>query len=212
MRKEKKKRSNFIKVFFGLGKVKIITILVSLAVFIIIGGLAWTKYSEAKINDTSSAGSYSVEKIGELDVTSVYYDKILNRDESKKLFGLTVAKESSLYIFHFKAQIYYDLTQAKTNYNAETKTLKITLPKAQVKLLMKDSEYSIDYEYYKAANSLFIKDDNNKGLEIQKEAIKNVEEEILGKEDFVELAQTNILTILKQMYAPQEIEVECEFL
>lgn len=187
-------------------------VVVAVAVVLTIGGLAWTRYSEARVKDTNSAGSYSVEKIGELDVTSVYYDKILNRDESKKLFGITLAKESSLYIFHFKGQIYYDLTQSKSKYNEEEKTLKVTLPKPQVKLLMKDSGYSIDYEYFKASNSMFIKDDNNKGLEIQKAAIANVEEEILGKEDFVELAQSSVLTILKQMYAPQEIQVECEFL
>ena len=77
---------------------------------------------------------------------------------------------------------------------------------------MKDSDYSLDFEYYVAKNSVWIQDDNMKGLNIQKKAMENIEEEILGKEEFIEIAQENIGKILNAMYQTQGIEVNCVFL
>ena len=151
------------------------------------------------------------KKIGELDVASIYYDKILNEEESHRVFGLTVGKERSLYVFHFKAQIFYDLAQATNTYDEENKILEITMPAPGVKLLMKDSDYSLDFEYYVAKNSVWIQDDNMKGLNIQKKVMENIEEEILGKEEFIEIAQENIGKILNAMYQTQGIEVNCVF-
>ena len=85
------------------------------------------------------------------------------------------------------------------------------MPAPGVKLLMKDSDYSLDFEYYVAKNSIWIQDDNMKGLNIQKKVMENIEEEILGKEEFIEIAQENIGKILNAMYQTQGIEVNCVF-
>ena len=124
---------------------------------------------------------------------------------------MTVGKERSLYVFHFKAQIFYDLAHATNTYDEENKILEITMPAPGVKLLMKDSDYSLDVEYYVAKNSVWIQDDNMKGLNIQKKVMENIEEEILGKEEFIEIAQENIGKILNAMYQTQGIEVNCVF-
>ena len=76
---------------------------------------------------------------------------------------------------------------------------------------MKDSDYSLDFKYYVAKNSVWIQDDNMKGLNIQKKVMENIEEEILGKEEFIEIAQENIGKILNAMYQTQGIEVNCVF-
>ncbi len=192
-------------------KTKLILSIVGLVVFAGVIFFSTLYYVDAKSKITTSAGSYNVEKIGELDVASIYYDKILNEEESHRVFGLTVGKERSLYVFHFKAQIFYDLAQATNTYDEENKILEITMPAPGVKLLMKDSDYSLDFEYYVAKNSIWIQDDNMKGLNIQKKVMENIEEEILGKEEFIEIAQENIGKILNAMYQTQGIEVNCVF-
>ena len=192
-------------------KTKLILSIVGLVVFAGVIFFSTLYYVDAKSKITTSAGSYNVEKIGELDVASIYYDKILNEEESHRVFGLTVGKERSLYVFHFKAQIFYDLTHATNTYDEEIKILEITMPAPGVKLLMKDSDYSLDFEYYVAKNSVWIQDDNMKGLNIQKKVMENIEEEILGKEEFIEIAQENIGKILNAMYQTQGIEVNCVF-
>ena len=192
-------------------KTKLILSIVGLVVFAGVIFFSTLYYVDAKSKITTSAGSYNVEKIGELDVASIYYDKILNEEESHRVFGLTVGKERSLYVFHFKAQIFYDLAQATNTYDEENKILEITMPAPGVKLLMKDSDYSLDFEYYVAKNSVWIQDDNMKGLNIQKKVMENIEEEILGKEEFIEIAQENIGKILNAMYQTQGIEVNCVF-
>ena len=193
-------------------KTKLILSIVGLVVFAGVIFFGTLYFVDAKSKITTSAGSYNVEKIGELDVASIYYDKILNEEESHRVFGLTVGKERSLYVFHFKAQIFYDLAQATNTYDEENKILEITMPAPGVKLLMKDSDYSLDFEYYVAKNSVWIQDDNMKGLNIQKKVMENIEEEILGKEEFIEIAQENIGKILNAMYQTQGIEVNCVFL
>ena len=193
-------------------KTKLILSIVGLVVFAGVIFFGTLYFVDAKSKITTSAGSYNVEKIGELDVASIYYDKILNEEESHRVFGLTVGKERSLYVFHFKAQIFYDLAHATNTYDEENKILEITMPAPGVKLLMKDSDYSLDFEYYVAKNSVWIQDDNMKGLNIQKKVMENIEEEILGKEEFIEIAQENIGKILNAMYQTQGIEVNCVFL
>lgn len=192
-------------------KTKLILSIVGLVVFAGVIFFSTLYFVDAKSKITTSAGSYNVEKIGELDVASIYYDKILNEEESHRVFGVTVGKERSLYVFHFKAQIFYDLAQATNTYDEENKILEITMPAPGVKLLMKDSDYSLDFEYYVAKNSVWIQDDNMKGLNIQKKVMENIEEEILGKEEFIEIAQENIGKILNAMYQTQGIEVNCVF-
>lgn len=110
---------------------------VGIVLFIVIASL----FSSNIFSDTrSSTPGFNLDKIGELDVASIYYDKILNEEESKKAFGLKIAKENALYVFHLKAQIYYDLTQAKIDHDEKKQTVTVHLPKPNVKLLLNDSD------------------------------------------------------------------------
>ncbi|KRM54875.1 hypothetical protein FC18_GL001917 [Lacticaseibacillus sharpeae JCM 1186 = DSM 20505] len=158
-----------------------------------------------------STANYDVKEVGQLDTTSIYYDKVVKTNEVKKFLNVKVGKETSLYIFHFKAQIYYNLDKAHSDYNESTKTLTVTMPQPEVKLLLKDSNYAADCDYYKVKDSMLIADKNNKGLKIQKEAAQDVKTDILAKKDFTNTAQQSAKKVLSKMFSNDKIKVVCEF-
>ena len=187
--------------------VLIVIVLVVISAF---GGYSFYSYSQ-KPTVKAHADTYTLEKVGELDTLSIKYDKTLEQDEPGKFLGLKVGTEKSLYIFHFKAQIYYNLDDAISRYNKDQKTLTVTMPTAKIKLLLKDNKYTGDFDYYKLKNNAFVKDSNDKGLKVQQEAIKDVKADILKMKDIVPSAQKSATTTITQMFANDPIKVIVNF-
>ncbi|WP_246287380.1 DUF4230 domain-containing protein [Lacticaseibacillus absianus] len=178
----------------------------------IVGIGAGFMYLRSTDTETEKAtANYDVKEVGQLDTTSIFYDKIVKAKEAKKVLNLKVGEEAVLYIFHFKAQIYYDLSQAHSEYDDSTKTLKVTMPHPEVKLLLKDSHYSADYDYYKVKDSVLIEDKNTNGLKLQKEAADDVKTDILAKDDIVNTAEQSAKKILSKMFSADKVRVICEF-
>lgn len=192
---------------------KISKLIMSLLVIIIIvmAAFIFIREGQGKVETQTSTANFSVEDIGELDVTTVFYDKTVSQTKKGSLLGLNVGKDTSLYIFHFKAQVYYDLSKAESTYDKLNRELTVKLPKAEAKLILKDSKYDLDYDYYKAASSIFVKEDNSKGLEVQKQAAKDIKKDILGKKDIVKTAQDSAKKTLKNIYKVNNIDVNCTF-
>ncbi|KRN18131.1 DUF4230 domain-containing protein [Lacticaseibacillus camelliae] len=191
---------------------KVIGVIVLIAV-LVIGGLAiYTRYDDAQESTKVATSNFKVKQIGELDTTSVYYDKTVNKDKVGQILGgLIKDKETTVYIFHFKAQVYFDLAKSKNHYDSATKTLLITMPAPQVKLLLKDSDYASSFDYYKTNASMFVSDNNATGLKIQKEAAKDVDEDILGKPDIVTTAKKSAQQMLSRMLGTKGVKVKCSF-
>lgn len=191
--------------------VKWITVIVILLAAGFAGGIFYTREQHSTTQTKTSTTNYTVKNIGQLDVTNVFYDKTVSQTEKGSLFGIKVGKESSLYIFHFKAQVYYDLDQATSRFDRKTNTLTVRLPAAQVKLLLKDPKYNLSYDYYQVHNSIFVKNSDDKGLKVEQRAAKDVEKDILAKKDVIASAQTNAKKILQQMFVKDHIKVKCIF-
>lgn len=187
--------------------------IIALVIIVLGGGVAWTVYShkQADVTDQVKTSNYTVKSIGELDALSVMYDKTVKETEASKILGLKVGTEESLYVFHFKAQVYYDLNQAQSHYDKEKKALAVTMPKAQVKLLLKDDKYTESYDYYKIKNNMFIDDTNDKGLAVQKKAVKDVKSDILERADVLPTAQKSAKATLEQMFKNDPIKVVISF-
>lgn len=187
-----------------------ILVIIALVVFTVYQGYSWLKFALNRDDDVTRS-NYHVQEIGELDAVSVAYDKTISSTEAGHLWFIHTGDEKWLYIFHFKAQIYYDLKQAKSKYDKKAKTLTITMPKEQVKLLLRDGKYAASYKSFQIKNSNFVAQKNDNGLELQKKAIKDVNADILNKKDFITDAQTSVKKTLKQMYRNEDVKLKFAF-
>ncbi|MCI1893812.1 MAG: DUF4230 domain-containing protein [Lactobacillus sp.] len=131
--------------------------------------------------DTVSTSNYTVKNIGELDTTSVFYDKTVETSESGRFLGLKMGTEKSLYIFHFKAQVYYDLNKATSHYDEKSKTMTVNMPKPGVKLILKDDDSKATYQYYDLKDSVWVNDKNDKGLKLQAKLADTAKQDIMKK-------------------------------
>ena len=131
--------------------------------------------------DTVSTSNYTVKNIGELDTTSVFYDKTVETSEPGRFLGLKMGTEKSLYIFHFKAQVYYDLNKATSHYDEKSKTMTVNMPKPGVKLILKDDDSKATYQYYDLKDSVWVNDKNDKGLKLQAKLADTAKQDIMKK-------------------------------
>ncbi|MFT8459175.1 MAG: DUF4230 domain-containing protein [Liquorilactobacillus ghanensis] len=192
-------------------KIQQIIFWILLAIVIFGGGYLFYQHQHAAVEEQTSTANYSVKDIGQLDVENVFYDKTVNQAESGSFLGIKVGKETSLYIFHFKAQVYYDLDKAHSSYNAADKTLTVQMPQPEIKLLLKDSKYHMNYDYYKVHNSIFVKDSDDKGLKVEQQAADEVKKDILAKPDVIASAKSSARKTLTQMFARDNVKVKCVF-
>ena len=89
--------------------------------------------------------------------------------------------EKSLYIFHFKAQVYYDLNKATSHYDEKSKTMTVNMPKPGVKLILKDDDSKATYQYYDLKDSVWVNDKNDKGLKLQAKLADTAKQDIMKK-------------------------------
>lgn len=204
---EKRKKKKWTKariITWGLGLV--------LGLFLLTIGVWWVKsWPIFDEKDTVSTSNYTVKQIGELDTTSVFYDKTFETSESGKLLGLKVGTEKSLYVFHFKAQLYYDLDKASSHYNKLTKTMTVRMPKPSVKLILKDDDSKATFKYYDLKDSIWVHPKNDKGLKIQAKLANTAKQDILKKKDLIKTSQESAEAILTKMFSNDPIHLKFKF-
>ncbi|WP_460059005.1 DUF4230 domain-containing protein [Pseudolactococcus yaeyamensis] len=145
---------------------------------------------------------FEVKEIREINALAITYDKTVDETSNQaKAFGFFKigSKERDLYIFHFKAKMYYDM--AKVNPNTVGNTITYTLPKAKVDLLLAGDNFITDYEIYKLKDAFFVLDANDKGLEVQTKAVSETTKEIRTNEAFIKQAQDSAREFLTSLYS-----------
>lgn len=152
-----------------------------------------------------NVSEFEVKKIREINALAITYDKTVDEtSDQAKAFGFFKigSKERDLYIFHFKAKMYYDMAKVKPNKVGNTITY--TLPKAKVDLLLGSDNFITDYENYKLKDAFFVLDANDKGLKVQTKAVKETTKEIKTNETFIKQAQDSAREFLTSLYSDTE--------
>lgn len=189
------KIQNFTKKLLSITITKyiLIALISGLAVILLLSSIYRPIDNDVKVTN------FGLKNIGQLCTQEAYVTEVNSTKSPRKMFGIDIPFTQSHYIYSFDFIIKagFEVNEIIPEVNEETKTVTITLPKAQIlsNEVVLDS-FKVFLEEESIFNQMHLEDNNSAFMEMQRNAEKTA-----ISNGILDASENNAKTILTSLFA-----------